>query len=269
MSAEEEIAAYYARGEEERRLTGHNRLELVRTQELLARHLPDPPAVVFDVGGGPGVYATWLTGRGYEVHLLDPIELHVNQARALTPAPVSAQTGDARALPWADASADAVLLLGPLYHLPEPADRRRALEEARRVLRPGGLLAAAAITRFASTIDGLRRGLFDDPAFEQGVVRSLHDGRHENPRREPERFTTAYLHLSGELESEVRDAGFDLIGVLAIEGVGEFLPDAGEWLDDPAHRELLLRAIARVEAEPTLIGASPHLLALASTPVVE
>jgi hypothetical protein len=49
-----DIAAYYARGEEERRFTGADRLEYVRTQELLVRHLPEPPAVVLDAGGGPG-----------------------------------------------------------------------------------------------------------------------------------------------------------------------------------------------------------------------
>jgi SAM-dependent methyltransferase len=262
----DEIAHYYGRGEELGRLEGPFRLEFARTQELLRRYLPEPPAVVLDVGGGPGVYAAWLAEQGYEVHVLDPIELHVRQAREASARIASAEVGDARALPQPDASADAVLLLGPLYHLQERADRLQALEEARRVLRPGGLLAAAAITRFASTIDGLRRELLLDPSFEQGVERSLRDGTHVNPGREPERFTTAYFHLGDELGEEVRAAGFDLSAVLAIEGVGEFLPDVGQWLDDPVRRGILMRAIERVEAEPSLLGASPHLLAVARRP---
>ena len=261
MSADDDIAHYYGRGEEQERLSGPSRLEFVRTKELLERHLPDPPAVVLDVGGGPGAYALWLAQRGYEVHLLDPIELHVRQAREAGVA--SAEIGDARSLPQADASADAVLLLGPLYHLQERADRLRALEEARRVLRRGGLLAAAAISRFAPTVDGLAQGFFADPRFERIVERSLRDGRHENPERHPRWFTSAYFHLPGEVEEEVRAAGLDLNGVLAVEGPGEIVRDVGEWLDDPSRREALLRAIRRVEAEPTLIGASPHLLALA------
>ena len=261
MSADDEIAYYYGLGEERDRLAGPFRLEFVRTKELLARHLPPPPAVVLDIGGGPGAYALWLAERGYEIHLLDPIELHVRQAREAGVA--SAEIGDARSLPQADASADAVLMLGPLYHLQEQADRLRALAEARRVLRPGGLLAAAAISRFAATIDGVRRQLLVDPTFEQGVEQSLRDGRHENPGRDPIRFTTAYFHRPGELQEEVRDAGFERVDVLAIEGVGELAQDVGEWLDDPDRREILLRAIARVEAEPTMIGSSPHMLALA------
>jgi ubiquinone/menaquinone biosynthesis C-methylase UbiE len=263
VTGDDEIAHYYGRGEELGRLEGSFRLEFARTQELLTRCLPDPPAVVLDVGGGPGVYAAWLAERGYEVHLLDPVELHVRQAREASDRIASAERGDARALPYADGTADAVLLLGPLYHLQEHADRRRALEEARRVLRPGGVLAAAAISRFASTIDGLRRGLLLAPVFEQGVERSLREGRHENPERVPERFTTAYFHLPGELEGEVRTAGFEDVAVLAIEGVGEFVPEVGEWLDDPVRRGVLLRAIERVEVEPSLLGASPHLLAVA------
>jgi hypothetical protein len=70
--------------------------------------------------------------------------------------------------------------------------------------------------------------------------------------------------LPDELGEEVRAGGFDLIGVLAIEGVGEFVPEVGEWLDDPVRRGVLLRAIERVEAEPSLLGASPHLLAVAT-----
>ena len=260
---DDEIAHYYGRGEELGRLEGPFRLEFARTKELLTRYLPEPPAVVLDVGGGPGVYAAWLAERGYEVHLLDPVELHVRQAGEASDRIASAELGDARALPYADGMADAVLLLGPLYHLQEPTDRRRALDEARRVLRPGGLLAAAAISRFAPTIDGLRRGLLLDPAFEQGVERSLREGRHDNPERVPEHFTTAYLHLPDELGGEVRTAGFEEVAVLAVEGVGEFMHDVDEWLDDPERRGVLLRAIERVEAEPSLLGASPHLLVLA------
>jgi ubiquinone/menaquinone biosynthesis C-methylase UbiE len=257
---DEDIAAYYDRGEEARRLGDWGRLELVRTQVLLERYLPAAPAEVLDVGGGPGVYAVWLAGLGYRVRLVDPVELHVDQARAA--GVERADVGDARALAAEDASVDAVLLLGPLYHLPEAEDRRQALSEAWRVLRPGGVVAAAAITRFASTIDGLLKGYAADPAFERIVEAVLRDGKHANPTRNPGWFTTAYFHLPDELAGEVRDAGFDLASLVAVEGVGEWLPNKDDWLDDPSRRAALLRAIARVEAEPSLLGASPHLLAV-------
>src|SRR5437870_12160483 len=77
-----EVLAFYARGLEDRRLRGEEGLlERYRTQELLLRYLPPPPAVVLDVGGGPGHYALWLAALGYEVHLVDPVPLHLEQAR--------------------------------------------------------------------------------------------------------------------------------------------------------------------------------------------
>jgi ubiquinone/menaquinone biosynthesis C-methylase UbiE len=140
----EEIAAYYAQGLERDRLaSGPGALEFARTRALLEQYLPPVPAVIADVGGGPGRYAVWLAERGYRVDLVDPVALHVAQARmAASSRPgaalASAEVGDARALRLPDANADAVLLLGPLYHLAERAERLQVLAEARRVCRQGG-----------------------------------------------------------------------------------------------------------------------------------
>ena len=116
----DEVLGYYALGLEQGRLDeDYFPLERARTRELIERHLPPPPGVVVDVGGGAGAYALWLAGKGYDVHLLDPVALHVEQARAASEGRgerrlASARVGDARALPFGDESADAVLLLGPL-----------------------------------------------------------------------------------------------------------------------------------------------------------
>jgi ubiquinone/menaquinone biosynthesis C-methylase UbiE len=274
MADEHEIAAYYDRGEEQGRLADWGRLEALRTRELLSRVMPAAPAIVLDIGGGAGAYALPLAAEGYEVHLVDPIALHVEQARAASAAQpgaplASAAQGDARELPFADASADVVLMLGPLYHVTAPTDRARALGEARRVLRPGGLLAAAAITRFASTLDGVAQGFLLEPGFEAIVERDRADGQHRNPDGHPGWFTTAYFHRPDELAREVAAAGFDVTAVLAIEGAVGAAAEThalDAWLDDPARREVLLRAIRRVEAEPSLLGASPHILAVATRP---
>ena len=274
MADERDIAAFYDRGDEEGRLGDWGRLEFLRTRELLARFLPAPPATVLDVGGAAGAYALALAAEGYAVHLVDPMALHVEQARAASVAQpdaplASAVVGDARALPVDDQSADVVLMLGPLYHLTDAADRTRALHEARRALRPGGLLAAAAITRFASTLDGVAQGFLLEPGFEAIVERDVADGQHRNPDGHPRWFTTAYFHRPDELEREVAAAGFDVTALLAIEGAVGAAAEAhalDTWLDDAGRREVLLRAIRRVEAEPSLLGASPHVMAVATRP---
>jgi ubiquinone/menaquinone biosynthesis C-methylase UbiE len=262
-----EILDHYEEGLERERLLrgGAGRLEYLRTRELLARYLPPPPTRVLDVGGGAGVYALPLAREGYWVHLIDPVGLHVDQAREASTlqrdAPLaSAEVGDARRLAWDDDSVEAVLLLGPLYHLTSRDDRLQALREAYRIVRPGGVLAAAAISRFASTYDGLLRGFLEDPGFEEIVERDVREGQHRNPTGRPEWFTTAYLHLPEEVPDEVAEAGFEVEALVGIEGPAWTLPDLDHWLEDSARRSRLLEAIRRVEKEPSLLGATAHIL---------
>jgi ubiquinone/menaquinone biosynthesis C-methylase UbiE len=266
-----EILAHYEEGVERERLLrgGAGRLEYLRTRELLARYLPLPPATVLDVGGGAGAYALPLAREGYSVHLMDPVPLHVDQAREASAsqrdAPLaSAVVGDARRLVWDDDSVEAVLLLGPLYHLTSRDDRLQALREAYRVVRRGGVVAAAAISRFASTYDGLLRGFLEDTRFEEIVERDVREGQHRNPTGRPEWFTTAYFHLPEELGEEAIEAGFKVEALVGIEGPGWVLSDLDSWLEDPLRRSRLLEAIRRVETEPSLLGATAHILVVGS-----
>lgn len=260
---------YYESGLEAQRLsTGKGRLEKIRTQELLTRYLPSPPAIVLDVGGGPGAYACWLAARGYEVHLVDPVPLHVEQALLASrdqaaPPLASASVGDARHLDRADASTDAVLLLGPLYHLTERQDRVAALVEARRVVRRGGPVIAAGISRFASLLDGLVQGFLDDPGFAQIVQTDLRDGQHRNPTGHPDYFTTAFFHLPEELEAEMEEAGLRHEETLAVEGPGWLLQNFDDHWADPARRARLLEAARATEGEASVLGVSAHLMAVA------
>src|SRR5579862_6186015 len=117
-----DILAYYQQATEPTRLnSGPSQLEFVRTKEVIGRWLERSPAVILDVGGGPGPYAAWLADLGHEVHLVDPVPQLVAHAQSLASAAgraiATCTVGDARSLSQSDASADVVLLLGPLYHL--------------------------------------------------------------------------------------------------------------------------------------------------------
>jgi SAM-dependent methyltransferase len=178
----------------------------------------------------------------------------------------SCRVGDARALEIPGDSADVVLLLGPLYHLTDPGDRARSLHEAARVLKPGGWLFAAAISRWASALDGLARDLLPDPRFAAIVEQDLRDGQHRNPTDRMDYFTTAYFHRPTELADEVEAAGLALTGVYGVEGPGWILPDVPARMAD-VHRRVALLDVARMlETEPAVLGTSAHLLAVARRP---
>ena len=182
---------FYAGYDEAGRLA-RNRLELLRTQELLRARLPPAPARILDVGGGTGAHAEWLQRDGYAVTLIELVPAHVEAARARG---LTARHGDARALAELDASAEATLLLGPLYHLPDAADRARALTEAVRVTRPGGLVFAAAIARTAWPLYAMR----DDAPLE-ALDATLATGVGDPVGTLPD----AYSHHPHELAAELR-----------------------------------------------------------------
>ena len=266
-----EIEAHYLQSGESERLSNEwGELERLRTQAILARHLPPAPAIILDVGGAAGAYAFPLAKHGYEVHLVDPVELHLQQARSYAEASgvrlASITQGDARHLDFAASSADAVLLLGPLYHLVERSDRLEALREARRILRPRGVLFAASISRFASLIDGLSRGFFRDAEFRKIVDADLDRGLHRNPTNHSEYFTTAYFHRPEELAAEVGAAGFGDVRILAIEGPAWSTASFRDAWNDAAQRQKLLDYLSSIEGEPSIQGASAHVMAVAIRP---
>ncbi len=258
----DELAAHYGEDQvEASRLTRspHGRLELLRTQELLRRELPSGSLQVLDVGGGTGVHAAWLAADGHPVHLVDVIPSHVRAAAALPG--VTAEEGDARRLTAQDASVDVVLLLGPLYHLVDAEDRRRALAEARRVLRPGGLLAAAGISRYLSLMAAGADGTLEEAmrASVRAVIETGHYDAHVG-------FVTTHFHTAGELAQEVSETGFVEVAVYGVEGPTWPALDAAGDDAFTALCDAALRAARMVERDPHLVHASAHLLAIGRAP---
>jgi ubiquinone/menaquinone biosynthesis C-methylase UbiE len=253
----DDLQAHYAGQDEGRRLdrTPHGRLELIRTQELLQRLLPAPPARVLDVGGGTGLYADWLAGLGYDVHLVDVVPLHVDTALAY--GTFSAAVGDARDLDAGDETCDAVLLLGPLYHLVSADDRLTALSEARRVTRPGGAVVAAAIGRYMALLDWCAAGELSEETLAK-LLPVIATGRHDPSLG----FTDAYFHTADELAGELREAGLRDVQVVGIEGPAWIAADAAGVDRFDEYVESAVRCARAVETDPALLASSAHLLAV-------
>lgn len=258
------MRAYYEQGKERDRLAApKGALELERTLEILERRLPAAPAVVADIGGGPGRYAQWLAEAGHTVHHRDLMELHVDQVRALDHPAIETAVGDARRVDLQDESVDAVLLLGPLYHLADHTDRVLALKEARRIVRPGGAVFAAAISRWAPRLDGVvQERLYEKNA---DFLRLLPDVERTGqlPPVVPDGFL-GYTHRPDELAHEVAEAGLRVDDLVGVEGVPLSAAEMQSRAGDPTAWAVLLDAARAVERVPELLGLSPHLIATAT-----
>ncbi len=256
------VHEYYELGLELARLdSGAGLLEFERTKEIVGRHLPGAPSVVADIGGGPGRYALWLAGLGHTVRHRDVVPIHVEQlSGAAGRGDIETAVGDATELDLDDTSVDAVLLLGPLYHLHRRTDRLQALREARRIVRPGGPVFVAAISRWAAHLHGvLAQQLYRDlpdvldelsHVERRGVLRPLFPGSF-----------TGYTHRPRQLAGEVRAAELELVDLVAVEGAAALLADLNERMHDPIDRRVVLDVSRALERVPELIGVGPHMLA--------
>jgi SAM-dependent methyltransferase len=269
--ADRDLAAirqhYESRYDEDARLrNGIGRLEFLRVQDIVRRHLPNQPARILDVGGATGVHAEWLLADGHRVHLVDVLESHVERARQLLGDVdrFSAEVGDARELSVPTGAFDVVLLFGPLYHLTERSDRVQAWTEAGRAVRPGGVVLGMGISRFASLFDGLAMGYLFEPDFRAAVAQDLASGRHENPTGDPRWFTTAYFHRPEELAAEAVAAGLEHTGTVGVEGMAHWMKHLDQRWDDAEAREIILDSARATANEPTLAGLSSHLIAVAT-----
>lgn len=161
----QEVISYYAHYNEDSRLIKDyaHRVEFDTSLAALDPWL-SPGAVVLDAAAGTGRYAFHLAARGCRVHAMDLVPCHVDAMRFKAAAvdgniPEMSQ-GDARDLSrFADGSFDAVLCMGPLYHLPDQEGRRACLGECARVTRPGGVLALSYLN------EGVLREIDPDPCF--------------------------------------------------------------------------------------------------------
>ena len=261
------VLAYYGEEfDEDDRLVGRSgqgRLELERTQQVVRERVAAGSRII-DVGGGSGVHAAALVARGDRVLLVDPVPRHVAAARARG---VDAVRGDARSLPAPDRSFDAALLLGPLYHLVDRTDRVGALREAARVVRPGGWVFAAAVSRLSALawVAVIRAAVLGPTATPLGPQAWRLVAEQGAGELGPHGFPGGHFHLAEDLEREVADAGLEDVSVIGLEGPG------GQALDvsrshDPGLVEAARTLAEAFESHPGLRDLSPHLLATARVP---
>ncbi|MBE6936214.1 MAG: class I SAM-dependent methyltransferase [Ruminococcaceae bacterium] len=277
-SIDETVLAGYNAGIERNRLrTGIGILEWERSKEILLEHLPQPPAVIYDIGGAYGEYAWWLASLGYEVHLFDLSETNICMSAELASeypgiTLAAAEVCDARRVPRPDRSADAILLMGPLYSITEYDERILAIQESHRLLKKDGLLFSAALTPYSILIprivtyhmdDEIRSTQLDQPAVLSAIRRALSDGCWENPGRSLTKgLGSSHLHTARALREELSQGGFRTASVHGVMGGAWLAPNLDALLEKETGKALLLETIRMLDQHEEIIGLSGHLLAV-------
>lgn len=260
------IKAYYAGGVEKERLI-IDKLEGIRSKEIIQRYLSSTHANIVDIGGATGYYSFWLQEMGHRVTLIDLTPENIEDAKVYSKqsgiALTDAVVGDATKMPFKDEQFDMALLFGPLYHLTEKQDRVKALSETKRIMKPGGIMLAAIISRYASLFDGFRRNLVDDDNFFSILNNDLQNGIHINKTDNLEYFTTAFFHTLEEIKTEVKESGLQLIKLIAVEGFAWTIDNFNLRMKDAAYMSKLNQVLNKVESDDDLVAMSPHIIVVA------
>ena len=254
-----DVIDYYENQYDEDGRSSRHSLEFIRTKEIISRYLNKNKLRIADICGATGVYSYWLALQGHEVHLLDLSSKHIEQARKnrdkYNVELASLTCGDARKLPYTDDEFDMVLLMGALYHLQEQQERLDCIKEAYRVLKPNGTAVIAFISRYASLIDGMKYSLVKDSEFLAILDKDLDTGKHDNPNKKDEYFTTAFFHTPELIYQEIQLGLFKNINLFAVEGFASAI-------DTKVSLDVVLKYINMTECVPELMGISSHILAV-------
>jgi ubiquinone/menaquinone biosynthesis C-methylase UbiE len=267
MTDFEKVKSYYSVIDEWGRLDDSGgKLEFELTMSIITSHLPRN-ADILDLGGGPGRYTIELARLGHSLHLADLsqslldvakkkiAEFEIENVKSIT------QVNAVDLSVYADSSFDAVLLLGPLYHLTDETERHSCIKEVRRVLKENGVVFAAFIPYLAGAIGTVNR-MFNSPekvnvetlkrVFEHGVFNNLVNWG----------WQEAYYPTSDELISLFSINGFSKILLRSIRGWGCYNAEQILKLKDenlPKY-EAVIELINKTADNPSIIEMCEHAI---------
>jgi len=245
----------------------HHRVEGWVTTAMMDKYLPPAPDRIADIGGGNGRQAFALADQGYDVWLSDLTPALIADARIRDQERGgvlrSAEVADARELAWPDNHAGAALFNGPLYHLADRDDRIRAIAQAARVVRPGGVVLAQIVVRAGAVRQAF--ALFGVGALQLDWDRFETTGTHRDDRL-PASYRSFYWSTPEDAVDELREGGLE---VERLQGLDAPVPDLQQRLESE-HDQHTVDAwgslAMRLGARPEYYALSNHLMIIGRVP---
>lgn len=259
MDEIKDIEQYYQSYDEEGRLD-RNQLEFEITWKYLKEYLPTSGKIL-ELGAATGKYTEGLSRLGYAVHAVDLSSNLIEQAKSrLSKIPdhkVTFEVRDARDLSHIPSeSFDAVLVMGPLYHLVEKADRLHLLKECRRVLKPKGLFLSAHITRLG--VFGHMMNKYPNWIHQQEEIEAILKAGFDSKTNRTGNFRGYFVNVE-EVAPEIESVGFKTKSLGALEPA---IGPADEYFNklQGEERTKWVDLLYSLSTDPTWLGASRHLV---------
>jgi ubiquinone/menaquinone biosynthesis C-methylase UbiE len=249
------------------------RVEFAVHKAWIGRYLPKAPARVLDIGGGPGRYSLWLAEQGYRVTLADlsPELLALAKEKAKESAVAIEDFVEANATdlsPFADNSFDAVLCMGPLYHLVLEEDRRRVVAELRRVLKPGGTVFTAFLNRLQTLPVAVNQDIPFFTPYTEEMVKKYHYTGVLDWQSIPGTFNLAYLYYPKEIAPFMETGGFETVELVSSQSnAGHIQKHLALFAErQPELYEWALAEFIEQANESSILGSGFHLLYIGRKP---